>query len=121
MPSHVAYRVPWMRTHDPASAASDEPSSAAERPPSPGSRMADRFGHRPDKEDTGIRRPMSRSEWEQLPPDPDLVADLGYELLDLEAYRTDGDHVLFLPPDEEMLQDEAFIVVGRDDVRSFGE
>lgn len=83
--------------------------------------MADRFGQGPDNDETVIQRPMTRSDWEQIPPDPDLARDFGYELLDLETYCTGDDLLLFLPPDEEMLKDEAFIVVGKDDVRSFGE
>lgn len=66
-------------------------------------------------------RPTTRADWERLPPDPDPNEDLGYDVLDLEAYETDADHVLFLPADDDMLRDEAFIVVRRDDLRSYVE
>lgn len=51
-------------------------------------------------------------EWEQLPPDPDLVDDLGYELLDLEVLPTeDGStQYMFIPHDEDMIRDDAFLV-----------
>jgi hypothetical protein len=63
----------------------------------------------------------SRQDWEELPSDPDLREDLGYELLDLEAYETDGDRILFLPKDEDMIRNEAFIVAQEEDVCSLGE
>lgn len=68
------------------------------------------------REDGFMRRPASAEEWERLPSDPDLREDLGYELLDLEAYETEGDRVLFLPRDEDMLRNEAFIVAREEDV-----
>ena len=85
--------------------------------------MVDPFRHssEPENEDPRMQRPTTRRDWEELPSDPDLIDDLGYELLDLEAYETDEDHILFLPQDEDMLRDEAFIVVRKEHVRSFGE
>lgn len=65
--------------------------------------------------------PASMEDWIRLPSDPDLHADLGYELIELETYETDKDHLLFLPRDEDMLRDEAFIVVREIDVCSLGE
>lgn len=68
-----------------------------------------------------VASPASRQTWEELPADPDLHEDLGYELLDLEAHETEVDRVLFLPKDEDMLRDEAFIVAGEGDVQTLGE
>lgn len=54
------------------------------------------------------------AEWEQLPPDPDLVDDLGYEMLDLEVLPTeDGStQYMFIPRDEDMIREDAFLVAG---------
>lgn len=58
-------------------------------------------------------RPASRTDWERLPADPE-ARDLGYPQLDLEVVRAparDGSgQLLFLPKDEDMLKDDAFIV-----------
>lgn len=54
-------------------------------------------------------------DWESVTDDPD-PEDLGYDLVDWEVVRANAsaaDYV-FLPPDETMLAEEAFIVV-RDD------
>lgn len=85
--------------------------------------MANPFGgpRTPENEDTAMQRPATRDEWERLPSDPDLREDLGYELLDLEAHETQDGHLLFLPRDEDMIREEAFIVVCKDVVTSFGE
>lgn len=59
-------------------------------------------------------------EWDEQPDDPDSD-DLGYELDDWERIRatgTDSDQYLYLPGDEELLRDEAFIVVSPDDVEN---
>lgn len=76
----------------------------------------------PDTNQDGSPEEVSttRRDWEQLPSDPDLHDDLGYELLDLESYETDEDHVLFLPKDEDMIRDEAFMVARKQDVHSLG-
>lgn len=68
-----------------------------------------------------MSQPATREDWERLPSDPDLREDLGYELLDLEAHETRDGQVLFLPQDEDMIREEAFIVVRKDLVASFGE
>ncbi|WP_128475867.1 hypothetical protein [Halorussus pelagicus] len=50
--------------------------------------------------------------WREAPRDPD-PSDLGYELDDWEVIRArkdDRGHLMFLPEEEEMLRDEAFIV-----------
>lgn len=60
------------------------------------------------------------SEWDEQPDDPESD-DLGYELDDWERIRatgTDSDQYLYLPGDEELLRDEAFIVVSPDDVEN---
>lgn len=51
-------------------------------------------------------------EWTEVSPDPDPVRDLGYEMIDLEVFRTDDgtDRFMLLPSNEEMLADDAFIV-----------
>ena len=63
----------------------------------------------------------SRDEWEALPVDPDLSEDLGYDLFDLETHETDDGHVLLIPTEEDMLMEDAFIVVRREDLVSVAE
>lgn len=52
------------------------------------------------------------ADWQEVPRDPD-PEDLGYEMDDWEVIRAkknDRGHLMFLPEEEEMLRDEAFIV-----------
>jgi hypothetical protein len=82
--------------------------------------MADPDHHRTDADyenDPGQRSP-ARREWEEVPSDPDLHNDLGYELLDLEVYETNEDRLIFLPKDEDMVREAAFIVTREDDLHS---
>jgi hypothetical protein len=72
-------------------------------------------------EDVRQQRPTTREEWEKVPSDPDLKADLGYDLLDLEAHESDDDHVLFLPRDEDMIRDENFLIVRKDSIVNISE
>lgn len=63
---------------------------------------------------------MTREDWEELPSDPDLNNDFGYEAVDLQSHEAEGDRILFLPADEDMLREDAFIVVGKGDVHTPG-
>jgi len=67
--------------------------------------------------DSGRRIP-TRREWEEVPSDPDLHDDLGYELLDLEVYETGEGRLLILPKDEDMVREAAFIITPEDDIYS---
>ncbi|QSG07767.1 hypothetical protein [Halapricum desulfuricans] len=51
-------------------------------------------------------------DWESVPPDPDLEDDLGYELGDMDVIETNNGsgQILLLPPDEESIRDQSFIV-----------
>lgn len=67
-------------------------------------------------ERTGDQAPggvYSRADWERLASDPDPVTDLGYRVDDWERFETsDGsDQVIYLPSDEDLIEDDAFIVV----------
>jgi hypothetical protein len=68
----------------------------------------------PDR--TGAEEPPTREGWEQLPSDPDPRADLGYAFTDWEEFATlDGtDQVMFLPADESLLREDAFVVASED-------
>lgn len=53
-----------------------------------------------------------RERWQNVPRDPE-PEDLGYELDDWEVIRArkdDRGHLMFLPENEDMLREEAFIV-----------
>jgi hypothetical protein len=54
----------------------------------------------------------TRSDWERLAADPDPSQDLGYDQTEwdvVEANNTAG-QLIFLPTDEDVLKDDAFIV-----------
>lgn len=60
------------------------------------------------------------AEWDEQPVDPESE-DLGYELDDWERIRAPGDEsdqYLYLPGDEELLRDEAFVVVAPEGVEN---
>lgn len=61
---------------------------------------------------TGDARTPTRHDWERLPADPDLHHDLGYRLADWEVFQANdqGENVMFLPSDEQLLKTDAFIV-----------
>ncbi|UIP01517.1 hypothetical protein Hbl1158_15380 (plasmid) [Halobaculum sp. CBA1158] len=68
--------------------------------------------------------PFVNEDWRELPPNPDPIDDLGYRLLDLDFIPTStsgGEEVIVLPTDEDMLREDAFMVVGRDDVVSLDD
>lgn len=54
---------------------------------------------------------LAGTEWDDRPVDPDLHSDLEYELVDWEVVPNScDDKQVFLPIEESMLRDEAFIV-----------
>lgn len=66
----------------------------------------------------------SQAAWEELPSDPDIEEDLGYVPVEFEVIRTEktGETTyLFLPNDEDLLMDEAYIVADEDAVCSVGD
>jgi hypothetical protein len=60
--------------------------------------------------------------WKALPSDPDLNREFGYELAEWEVITQDNGsgNVIFLPPDQEALADDAFIVAEEDAVCDVG-
>ncbi|MHB9286494.1 hypothetical protein ACKVMT_05585 [Halobacteriales archaeon Cl-PHB] len=64
------------------------------------------------------RDSLSRAEWEQLPADPDPGENLGYDRVEWEQFTAlDGtDQVMFLPADEDVLREDAFVVAEPDAV-----
>lgn len=58
-------------------------------------------------------------DWQQVPEDPDPEQDLGYDMADLTVVTSPTEsHVVFLPPEESYLEDEAFIIADADAVRT---
>jgi hypothetical protein len=65
-----------------------------------------------------VTRRSLEGEWEAQPDDPG-GDDLGYELDEWERIRASGadsEKYLFLPGDEELLREEAFVVAAPTDV-----
>ncbi len=66
-----------------------------------------------------MTRDTVTEEWRQQPAHPESNRDLGYSIDDWErisARGVDGEKFLYLPEDEDMLREEAFIVVHPDAV-----
>ena len=56
---------------------------------------------------------QSRTDWESLSADPDPEADLGYVGTEWDVIRTKRrrtSHLLFLPREEQLLKQEAFVI-----------
>jgi hypothetical protein len=57
----------------------------------------------------------SKTEWEEVPEDPDPHENLGYEIEELTVIRSEtDDQYVFLPAEESHLLEEAFIVATED-------
>ena len=71
------------------------------------------------------RQQAPEHDWRGMPADPDLELDLEYEIDDWKVIRTQKDdtsHLMFLPEDEGMLKEDAFIVAEKSavcDVKDF--
>lgn len=75
-----------------------------------------------------VGRPVTQDtvpeEGRQRPVNPESNRDLGYHLDDWERIRArdvDAEKYLYLPEDEELLREEAFLVVHPDDVCDLDE
>jgi len=58
-------------------------------------------------------------DWWDVPSDPDLDVDLDYECIELDIIDTmiDGDpQLLVLPRDEDLLREDAFIVIDQNSI-----
>lgn len=56
---------------------------------------------------------LSHSDWESISADPDPKDDLGYVGAEWDVIRTtqkESSHLLFLPQDEHLLKQEAFVI-----------
>lgn len=61
-------------------------------------------------------------EWEQASPHPHPKADLDYQCLSISVVKAERyGRLLLLPEDEDMLHDDAFMVVGEDDLVDLDE
>lgn len=54
----------------------------------------------------------TRSDWERLAADPDPVGDLGYDASEWDVVEANNDsgQLIFLPTEDDLLKDDAFIV-----------
>lgn len=77
-------------------------------------------GNTRNSSDGGAQEALAKTEWADVPTDPDPRRNLDYRLRDWEVLRpSDGsDQIVFLPEDEEMLRNEAFVIVQQDELCS---
>lgn len=66
---------------------------------------------------------FTRSQWEDIPSDPDIRADFGYEVTRWETIdtATDSDQLIFMPQNEELIKEDAFIVAKAEDLCDLGK
>lgn len=59
---------------------------------------------------------MTKDDWKALETEPDNAADLGYQLSEWEQFEVvdDTDQVVFLPSEQEEIEDAAFLVADSD-------
>lgn len=65
---------------------------------------------------------FTREEWETLSSDPKWEENLGYEVCEWEEFATldDSDMLMYLPTDERVLREDAFVVAAKDAVVDLG-
>lgn len=62
------------------------------------------------------------SEWEAVDDNPDLERDLGYRPIEVEIVVAEQyGQLLFLPSDDELLEDDAFLAADEDIVVDLAE
>lgn len=66
---------------------------------------------------------LSKADWESLDSNPDFEADFGYRVKQWESFETadNSDQVMFLPADESLVEEDAFIVANSESLRELGE
>ena len=60
-----------------------------------------------------------KGDWWDVSSDPDPVSDLKYDIIDLDLISTSTNgrpQVLVLPTDEDLLREDAFMIVDEDSV-----
>lgn len=94
------------RTRDSMNDATNPRSAADHTPPSPTE------SRRSGRKRGTSNEAFTRRDWENLDSNPDIRSDLGYELAPWETIdtATDSRQVIFMPQNEELLKDDAFIV-----------
>jgi hypothetical protein len=65
---------------------------------------------------------FTREEWEMLSSDPKWKENLGYEICEWEEFATldDSDMLMYLPTDERVLREDAFVVAAENAVVDLG-
>lgn len=72
---------------------------------------------------TSAERQFSRTDWIELDSNPDATEDLGYRVTEWNTFETpdNSDQLMFLPDDESLLKDDAFIVADESDLRELDD
>ena len=76
-----------------------------------------------DASDASMASMLSETEWAGVPIDPDPQQHLDYTLRDWQVLTPsrESEQVVFLPEDERLLRDEAFVIVARESLCSLDQ
>lgn len=67
---------------------------------------------------------LEETDWRKVSDDPDPVTDLGYDIIDLDVVSTSvegREQLLVLPTDEDLLREDAFMVIDDSDICDLNE
>lgn len=67
---------------------------------------------------------LEKTDWRKVPDDPDPTTDLGYDIIDLDVVPTSvegREQLLVLPTDEDLLREDAFMVIDKSDICNLNE
>lgn len=69
-------------------------------------------GRETDTRATETPTTLTKADWENLASNPDFEADFGYRVTEWESFETadNSDQVMFLPAEESLVEEDAFIV-----------
>lgn len=77
-----------------------------------GSSGSEEYQRDGSEEGTSPETAFTREDWENLPSNPDTADDFGYGVSEWNSFETpdNTDQVMFMPADESLIMEDAFIV-----------
>lgn len=79
--------------------------------------------HDSESDPLSDRTKCTRDDWEELASDPNTEADFGYRITEWNSFETpdNSSQVMFLPTEESLLKEDAFVVAEESDICELGE